>query len=344
MKIEDFIVTPPPHIRGPGTVQRAMCDVMIALTPALIAATIFFGFTVIYLTSICVLSTVVSETIIRYILRREITVWDGSAVLTGIILAMCLPPTTPWWLAVIGASMAIIIGKELFGGLGNNIFNPALVGRIIIFFFIPWKERLSHYIAPFWWKNVTSLWWKGEAFFAYASSKLVNGSYAIVNLGGIQYDGITGATPMILKRMHATNIPSYFSLLIGNVRGNMGETSAIALLIGALYLIYKKHIDWYIPLSILITIAVMLSVWGHDPLFHILSGGIILGSFFMATDWVTSPSTKKGKILYGIGIGIFVAAVRIYGVKTEGMGEAILHMNVLALFMDHFTQPTPFGG
>ena len=341
METENFIVTPSPHIRDSGDVASAMYDVILALTPALLAGMIFFGFTAIYLTLICVITTTLSETLIRLLLRRKITIWDGSAVLTGVLLAMCLPPSTPWWLAVIGASSAIIVGKELFGGLGHNIFNPALVGRTIIFFFLPWKQLMSNYIAPFWWRE--------HGFFTLISSTKIKDAYTIIAVNSKQFlsfqpiDGICGATPMILKRLGG-RIPAYMSLFIGNVHGNMGETSALALLIGAAYLLHKKHIDLYIPLSILITMASILALWGHDPLFHILTGGLILGSFFMATDWVTSPSTKMGKIIYGIAIGIFVSAVRIYGIKTEGMGEAILHMNVIALFIDHYTQPKPFGG
>ncbi|MGA1868491.1 MAG: RnfABCDGE type electron transport complex subunit D [bacterium] len=339
MRIENadtYIITDPPHIRDTGSVSRAMYDVMLALIPALAAATIYFGFTAIYLALICITSTVTSEVIIRFLLRKQITVWDGSAILTGLLLSMCLPLTTPWYLAVIGSSLAIIVGKELFGGLGRNILNPALVGRIIIFFFIPYKKLLSNYVAPFWWRSA--------GFFTYISSKATEGGYTIMTGSGGRLDGITGATPMAIKRFGGGALPHYLSLLIGNVRGNMGETSALALLIGALYLIYKKHIDWYIPLSIIVSFAIIVSLWGHDPLFHILAGGFMLGAFFMATDWVTSPSTKKGKVIYGVAIGVFVAGVRIFGVKTEGMGEAILHMNILAQFLDHFTQPTPFGG
>ena len=341
MKIEDFLVTPSPHIRDSGDVSSAMYDVILALMPAFVAGMIFFGFMAIYLTLICITTTVLSEIFIRVLLRKNITIWDGSAILTGILLALCLPPSTPWWLAVIGSSCAIILGKELFGGLGHNIFNPALVGRTIIFFFIPWKNLLNNFPAPFWWTE--------HGFFTLITSKKIKDAYTIICLSSRQFlsvrplDSICGATPMMAKRLGGS-IPSYLPLLIGNIRGNMGETSAIALLIGASYLLYKKHIDLHIPLSILITASIVLSMWGHDPLFHILTGGFILGSFFMATDWVTSPSTKAGKIIYGIAIGIFVAAVRIYGVKTEGMGEAILHMNVLALFIDHYTQPKPFGG
>jgi len=316
-----------------------MYDVIIALMPALFAATLFFGFNTIFLCLVCVLSSCITEVFMRRLLNRPITLWDGSAILTGILLCFTLPPTTPWWIAAIGAFVAIAVAKELFGGLGRNIFNPALFGRIFIFVIPGWKVLLDNYILPFWWID--------KGFFNILTVNINNATVSVVNFAGQHIDGITGATPLVIKRtgisLASQNI-RYINMFLGHVRGSIGETSAIALLVGAAYLFYKGHINWRIPGTIIGTVAILAIFFRQDPIFHILAGGLILGAFFMATDWVTSPITARGQIIYGVAIGIFIMLTRRYGIKPEGVGLAIIHLNPLALFIDRYSLPKKFGG
>lgn len=339
MKEYPLIVTSPPHIKTSNGISEAMRDVIIALIPTLLMAVYFFGLNAIFVTAVCILSATLTEFLIRAILNRPFSLSDGSAVVTGLLLALSLPPTTPWWLAALGGIVAIAIAKELFGGLGKNIFNPALFARTFLFVFTAYHPLLEEYIKP--------LWWKSHAFRQLLTARFFENGVVITDLlSGKRMDGITAATPLAISRAGSSvfsTLSGYGSLLLGNIGGVLGGSS-LALLIGAAYLIYKKHIDLYIPGSILITIAISSIAFGKDPLFQILAGGLILGAFFMATDWVTSPVTIRGKIIYGIGIGIFTFFVRNYGTRVEGMCTAILHMNVIALFIDRFTQPRRFGG
>jgi electron transport complex protein RnfD len=338
-KTSNFISNTPSHIYSPVDVSSAMNDVILSLVPALIAATVFFGLNAIYLSMICIVSAVITETVIRKLLNRPFSLWDRSAIVTGLLLAFTLPSTTPWWLAALGAFIGIAFAKELFGGIGRNIFNPALFGRVFIFVFPGWNALLQNYAKP--------LWWKDFGFFSIITAHIREGSVTIVSLAGQYLDGITGATPLALKRaggaFAARNI-HYLELFLGNIRGSLGETSALALLIGAAYLFYKGHINWRIPGSILGTVAVISILWRQDPIFHILAGGLILGAFFMATDWTTSPITAYGQIIYGVSIGLFIMVVRRFGLRTEGVALAIIHMNPLVLFIDRYTLPKKFGG
>lgn len=336
---ENLIIEAPSHLHSPEDVAKAMYDVIIALIPAFLAAVIFFGFNAIFLTLVCVVTSVSTELIFRRLFNRQVTLWDGSAVLTGILLALTLPPSTPWWLAALGAFVAIAVAKELFGGIGRNIFNPALFGRVFIFVFPTWKAILNNYVNPFWWKD--------SGFFSIISSRLGETGASIVNMAGQHLDGITGATPLAIKRVGdavAFQHIRYINLFLGNIRGGLGETSAIAILIGAAYLFYKGHINWRIPGSILGTVVVLAIIWRQDPIFHLFAGGLMLGAFFMATDWVTSPITANGQIIYGVSIGVFIMIVRRFGINSEGVALAILHMNPLALFIDRYTLPKSFGG
>jgi len=336
---ESLIVSPPPHIKTSEGISEAMRDVIIALVPALLVAIYFFGFNALFVTAVCILSTVLTEFFVRAILDRPFSLNDGSAVVTGLLLALSLPPTTPWWLAALGGIVAIAVAKELFGGLGKNIFNPALFARTFLFVFTVWHPLLEEYIKP--------LWWKSHSFTQLLTTKFFEHGVIVTDLlARKRIDGITAATPLAIARAGSpvfSTLSGYESLLIGNIGGVIGGSS-LALLLGAAYLLYKKHIDLYIPGSILITTALLSIGFGKDPIFQILAGGLILGAFFMATDWVTSPVTKRGKIIYGIGIGIFTFFVRNYGTRVEGMCTAILHMNVVALFIDRYTQPRRFGG
>ncbi|MEW5802613.1 MAG: RnfABCDGE type electron transport complex subunit D [bacterium] len=331
-------VSTPPHIKTTGNVATAMRDVTIALFPALLAAIYFFGLNALFVTGVCILSTMGTEYFIRAVLGRPFSLNDWSAVVTGLLLALSLPPTTPWWLAALGGIVAIAVAKELFGGLGKNVFNPALFARTFVFVFTVWHPLVESYIVP--------LWWKSHSFSKILTARFFENGVIITDFSGKAIDGITAATPLAIARAGSpvfSTLSGYGSLLVGNIGGVIGGSS-LALLLGAAYLMYKGHIDLKIPGSILITTAILSIAFGKDPIFQILAGGLILGAFFMATDWVTSPVTLYGKIIYGVGIGIFTFFVRNYGTRVEGMCTAILHMNVVALFIDRYTQPRRFGG
>ena len=338
MREKQLTISVPPHIKNPGDVTTAMRDVIIALMPAFLLSVYFFGLSSVFVTSVCILSCMMTEFFIRTLFGRLFSLKDLSAVVTGLLLALSLPPTTPWWLAALGGIVAIGIAKELFGGLGKNIFNPALFARTFLFVFTLWYPLLEEYIKPLWWKSI--------GFTTLLTAKYYHDGVILVDFAGKKIDGITAATPMAITKIGSPvfhTLEGYTSLLLGNIGGVLGG-SALALLAGAAYLIYKGHIDLKIPGSILITSAILAIIFGRDPIFQILGGGLILGAFFMATDWVTSPITPMGKIIYGVGIGIFTFFVRTYGTRVEGMCTAILHMNVIALFIDRYTQRRYFGG
>jgi electron transport complex protein RnfD len=307
-----LIVSSSPHLHSDNSVSTAMRDVLIALTPALIASLYFFRFAAAKVILTCVFVAVISEVIAQKIMKKEVTVDDYSAVVTGLLLAFCLPATIPWWMAAVGAVVAIIIGKQLFGGLGNNIFNPALVGRAVLL--ASWPVAMTNWVNPL--------------------------------------DGVTTATPLgMLKEGTAAQLPSLGQLFIGNVGGSLGETCALALLLGAIYLLYKGHIDWRIPFSYIGTVFVLTAIIGvfkgeglWYPLYHLLAGGLILGAFFMATDWVTSPLTKKGKFIFGLGCGLLTVVIRLQGGYPEGVCYSILLMNMVTPLIDRYTKPRVFGG
>ncbi|MFH0924936.1 MAG: RnfABCDGE type electron transport complex subunit D [bacterium] len=343
----NLIVSSPPHIRTHETVSSAMYDVVIALIPAFLAATYFFGINAIILVSVCIVSAVLTELLMQRLFGRRVTLFDGSAVVTAVLLAFCLPPATPWWTAALASFVAIGIAKELFGGLGKNVFNPALFGRVFVSTLLPFPNAMTNYLKPF--------WWKGSSFLNFVLPKTELQVYKLVdNVGKEVVDAVSTATPLKLMRTGGLisstttfieRLGFYSKLFLGNRSGNLGETSVLAILIGAGYLLYKKHIDLKIPLSILITtfLVILLFGKGQDPVAHLFLGGIMLGSFFMATDWTTSPMTTQGKIIYGIGIGLFIGFIRLFGVKPEGVAIGILHMNVISLFIDRVFLPRKFG-
>jgi electron transport complex protein RnfD len=301
MQIEKLLVSSSPHIRSGETVQRIMFDVVIALIPALIASIIFFGFRAFLIVILTVAAAMISEAIAQKILGKEITVNDGSAIVTGMLLAFNLPPTVPFWIPVIGGALAIIVAKQIFGGLGHNPFNPALVARA--FLVASWPVFMTSWINP-------------------------DGSSAATPLALLKYEGI--ATP-------------YWDLFIGKIGGCIGETSVLALLIGGAYLLYRGHIDWRIPGGYFVTVIVLSAILGQDPLFHLLAGGLMLGALFMATDMVTSPITKKGRIVFGIGCGVLTVLIRLFGGYPEGVSYSILLMNAATPLIDRYTKPRIFG-
>jgi len=300
-----LIVSSSPHLHSANKVSTAMRDVCIALLPALVGAVYFFGMAAATVILTCVITALLSEVIAPKIMHREVTISDGSAVVTGLLLAFCLPSTIPLWIAAIGSAVAIIIGKQFFGGLGCNIFNPALIGRA--FLVASWPVAMTTWVTPL--------------------------------------DGVTTATPLgIIKEGLSEQLPSLGQLFMGNVAGCLGETSALALIVGGLYLLYKGHIDWRIPFSYLGTVFVVTAVVGADPLFHLLSGGLMLGAFFMATDWVTTPITKKGRLLFGVGCGLLTVLIRLMGGYPEGVCYSILLMNLATPLIDRYTKARVFGG
>ena len=299
-----LIVTAAPHITGPDTTQKIMGRVAIALVPALIASVIVFGFSALILTVVTVASCVLFEYGYCKIGGREVPVSDLSAVVTGLLLAFNLPSTLPWWMAIVGAFIAIVIVKQLFGGLGYNCANPAIVGRIALA--VGFGAKMSAYPLP------------------------ENG-----------VDALASATPLAVAGELGAG--DYVTLLLGNHGGVLGETCAIALLLGGVYLIVTKVISPMIPVTYLGTVAVLSLLAGQDPIYQLLSGGLMLGAFFMATDYVTSPTTDKGKLVFGIGLGLITCMIRFFGTMNEGVSFAILLMNLLTPYIDELTRQDKLG-
>jgi electron transport complex protein RnfD len=328
-----------PHLRDSATVSKIMWSVVLALAPALLGAIYFFGLGALWLVLIGVVSAVATEAICQKIRRKPIAISDGSAVVTGILLAYCLPPGVPWWLPVVGSAFAIAIGKQVFGGLGYNPFNPALLGRA--------------FLLASWPLHMTTAW----------------RAPAMGTLSGIE--AVTNATPLaVLKEAHkaladpgATTeqvvkakevlvqlSSSYGHLFFGNVGGSLGETSAVLLLIGGLYLLLKRTIGWQIPLAFMGTVMVLTGIFGGsdglftgNALFHLLSGGLILGAVFMATDLVTTPVTYRGRLIFGTGCGVITSVIRLVGGYPEGVCYSILLMNAFTPLIDRWTRPRRLG-
>lgn len=321
-------ISPSPHIHGKETTEKLMYGVVIALIPALIASVYFFGTGALIVTATSVVSCIAFEYLIqRFLLKKPVSITDGSALVTGLLLALNLPSNIPVLMIVTGSLVAIGIAKMTFGGLGNNPFNPALVGRV--FMLISFPVQMTTWPVPSGFKT-----------------------------GYI--DAATGATPLAIIKEGLKNgeslsqlmekVPTTINMIIGNMGGSIGEVSALALLIGFVYMIYKKIITWHIPVSVIGSLAVFTSIlWIIDPVsnagpgFHILSGGLLLGAIFMATDYVTSPMNPKAMIIYGCGIGLLTAIIRIWGAYPEGVSFAILIMNAFVPLMNAYIKPGRFG-
>ncbi len=330
-----LIVSAPPHIKTQADTSSAMRDVVISLIPALLASIYFFGLNALLVIVSCIIAAILTEIGMRKIFGKKPTIWDGSAVVTGILLAFTLPAAIPWWIAAIGAFIAIAIAKEVFGGLGSNIFNPALVGRA--FLLSSWGVFMTTWLKPLFWKTIGVLNFITPGFEEH-NLKLFNVQ------GKAVVDTITQATPLaIVKQGLDLQIPSNIELFLGSRAGSLGETSVLALLIGAAYLLYKGHIEWRIPGSFIGSVFALSWILGRDPVFSIITGGLILGAFFMATDWVTSPITEKGKLIFGFGAGLLVVLIRQYGGFPEGVCYSILLMNAATPLIDRYTKPTKFG-
>ncbi|MCQ2227379.1 MAG: RnfABCDGE type electron transport complex subunit D [Bacteroidales bacterium] len=309
-------VSPSPHVHSSDSVKRNMYGVVIALLPALAASLWFFGLGALTVLLTSIVSCVLIEFLIqKFVLKVPTTITDGSAAVTGLILAFNLPAGLPLWIVVVGALVAIGIGKMTFGGLGQNIANPAILGRV--FLLVSFPAQMTTWPVP------------GDA------------------------DGATGATPLGLLKEGGVGALSNLQtsdLLYGNIGGSLGEVAAICLIIGGLFLIFAKIITWHIPVSILATVAIFSGIlWGvdpttyADPMFHILTGGMLLGAFFMATDYVTSPMSHSGMIVYGVGIGLITMLIRTFGAYPEGMSFAILIMNIVTPLINTYCKPKRFG-
>ena len=324
-------VSPSPHEHSKETTKRLMYGVVIALAPALLATIWFFGWAAILVTSVSVVSCVIFEYLIqKFILRKKPSVSDGSAIVTGLLLAFCLPTNIPVGLIILGSLVAIGIGKMTFGGLGNNPFNPALVGRVFLFLSFP--VRMTSWPVPKGFKTSFT-------------------------------DAITGATPLSILNENYDKIPvqkilsdpglampDYQHLFWGNMGGSLGEIATFALLIGLAYMLIRKIITWHIPVSILMTVTLFTGIlWlanpesNANPLYHLMTGGLLLGAIFMATDYVTSPMSKKGMIIYGVGIGIITVLIRRFGAYPEGVQFAILIMNAFTPLINKYLKPSRFG-
>ena len=298
-----LIVTAAPHITGPDSTQKIMQRVCLALCPTLVAAVIIFGINALILTLVTVAACVFFEWGYCKLVHREVPVGDFSAVVTGMLLAFNLPSTLPWWMAVVGAFIAIVIVKQLFGGLGYNFANPAIVGRIALA--MGFAGRMTSFGYP----------------------------------RGV--DAATAATP--LAHIADFGPGDYVTLLLGNHGGVLGETCAITLLAGGIYLIATKVISPIIPVTYLGTVAVLSLAAGQDPIVQLLSGGLILGAFFMATDYVTSPTTQKGKLIFGLGLGVITCAIRFLGTMAEGVSFSILLMNLVVPYIEVLTRQDKLG-
>ena len=315
-----LIVAPAPHVQSAQSTASIMRDVIVALMPALVVSTVVFGMDVLRVVALSVAACVAFEYLIqRFLVRGPLTVSNGSAAVTGVLLAFNLPASIPWWIVVIGAFVAIAIGKMTFGGLGKNPFNPALVGRV--FLLIAYPVQMTSFPMP------------------------VNGAF----------DALSGATPLAaVKHGAAADVVGVQELLLGNMPGSMGEVAALALLAGFAYLLWRRVIRWHVPVTVLATMAVFAFVYALGkgmtgaalwqlPLFHVLAGGAILGAVFMATDYSTSPMTVRGGVIFAAGIGVITMLIRLWGAYPEGMSFAILIMNACVPLINKYVKPKRFG-
>jgi electron transport complex protein RnfD len=315
--VNRLIISPAPHVHSGDSISKTMRDVIIALIPAYLVALYFFGIGAFIVTSTSVISCVLIEYLIqRFVLNGETTIKDGSAALTGLLLAFNLPSNIPIWIVIIGSLVAIGVAKMSFGGLGNNPFNPALVARVFLLISFPVAMTSWPVPVPF----------------------------------NMHYLDVVTA-PTTLRNINFGVHPNTLHLLIGDVGGSMGEVSGFALLIGFLYLLYKRVISWHIPISIFVTVYLFITClrifnplnYIVSPIDYLLSGGLLLGAIFMATDYVTSPMTTRGMLVYGVGIGLITVIIRITGVYPEGVSFAILIMNAFTPLINTYIKPKRFG-
>ncbi len=328
MSTQLLTVAPSPHIHQEETTSRIMFGVVLALLPAMLVGVFTFGFAALKVTIIAVGATMMFELLIqKYLLKTETTLHDGSAIITGLLLAFNLPAGLPWWIIVIGSLVAIGMGKLSFGGLGKNPFNPALVGRV--FLLISFPVQMTSWPEP------------------------LNNRWSFT-------DAVTGATPLAILKEGVNNgdsvqkvmseLPSYGNYLLGMQGGSLGEISALALLLGLGFMLYRRIVTWHIPVAVLGTVFLLTGFFWliepdkyASPVFHLLTGGLMLGAIFMATDYVTSPMTYRGMLFFGIGIGFLTVVIRLWGAYPEGISFAILIMNAFVPLINKYIKPKRFG-
>lgn len=307
----NFVVSGTPHVRSKESIQSIMRDVIIALVPASVMGIYYFGLRALMLMVAAIVSAVFFEWLYQKLLKKPITISDLSAVVTGLLLAMNLPAAAPVWVAIVGSAFAIIFAKQLFGGLGQNFINPALAGRAFLLASYP-TEMTS-------WTSA----------------------------GNFGVDAVAVATPMAQLKGGVMPDASFTDVLVGNVGGCLGETCAIALIIGGVYLIAKHVINWKVPVIYIATVFILTALIGRKglrvPTYEIFAGGLMLGAFFMATDYSSSPVTSKGQIIFALGCGLITTLVRIFGGYPEGVSYSILIMNLTVPLIERFTEPTIFG-
>ena len=325
MDDRQLILSSSPHIHSEESIPRIMYGVVVALIPAMFMGVYLFGFRALVVVLVSVVAGMATEAITQRIMGRKATIADGSAMVTGILLALNLPPTVPWWLVVVGSAIAIVIGKQIYGGLGYNPFNPALVARVILLISFP--VQMTTWVKP------------GPLF-----SRTI--------------DAVTTATPlgemkthlMVKGTLEGFAMGDLWDPFVGNIGGCIGETSVIALLIGAGFLLYRGYITWHIPVTFVGTVFILSGLFWlinpdryMNPVFHILTGGLMLGAFYMATDMVTSPITNRGMMVFGVGCGVITMIIRLFGGYPEGVSYSILLMNAATPLIDRYTRPTTFG-
>ena len=301
-----LIIEPSPHIKSGVTTQKIMLSVIIALLPALFASVWIFGLRALIMTVICCTSCVIFEWACRKIMKRSNTISDLSAVVTGMLLAFNLPVTLPFYMAIIGCFVAIVIVKQFFGGIGQNFANPAITARI--FLLLSFSGTMTAAVFP---QNA---------------------------------DVVSGATPLGVLSGQEGTLPTYLDLFLGKCGGALGETCALALLVGGIYLVIRGVITWHTPVIFIATVFLFSLVLGQDPVAEILSGGLFIGAIFMATDYATTPNTAWGKVIFGVGCGLITVLIRVFGSYPEGVSFSILLMNILTPYIERWTRTKPFGG
>lgn len=313
-------VSPSPHIRHGDTTRSIMLDVIIALTPALIWGVISFGLRALTVVLISVAFSVLFEYGFEKILKRPVTVGDFSAALTGLLLGLNLPASVPYWMPIVGAFFAIVVVKQLFGGIGKNFLNPALAARVFLF---AWPAEMTNFTAPF------------SRMSIFASSDAI--------------DALASATPLASLKTGTLPDISLTDLILGKCGGTIGEVSTVLLLLGGIYLLVRRVISWHTPVAFIGTVALLTLIFPQNSdvlaftASELLSGGLILGAFFMATDYATTPITAKGRLIFGVGCGLITVFIRYFGGYPEGVSFSILIMNTLVYYIDKFTKPRAFG-
>ncbi|OGC11596.1 hypothetical protein A3K48_03730 [candidate division WOR-1 bacterium RIFOXYA12_FULL_52_29] len=298
----NLIIQNGPHLRDAADAKSLMRWFAVSLIFPVAAGTFFFGFQALLLVAVTAVSAVAAEAAFQRLAKQKVTIDDGSALITGVLLALVLPPTFPLWMAAVGAVFSVVVVKCLFGGLGFNIFNPALAGRA--FLMASWPVAMTLWTRPF--------------------------------------DSVTTASPLYLARI-GENVPGYLDLFLGNRAGSLGETSILMILLAAAFLVWKKVIDWPAPVAFIGTVFLLSFTLGHDPLFHLLTGGVIFGAVFMVTDYVTVPVTTKGRLIFGFGCGLITVLIRFFGGFPEGVNYSILLMNIMTPVIDKYSRPRIYG-